>query len=407
MSAARRFTQALAGQWAATLYSAVLSTLLSFALGRLLGPENYGTYSYILTAASLFAILQDGGFSTLIFRETAHPSPNLAGRLGHGVTIMRLALGHAALATLAGLGLVLVLPVGDKTAFTLAVAYYGLFSAGTFLSADMKGHGLFTLEARWRVASRSLTAAGLALALVLPGTTPAHLFAGWLAGIAVALTLPRLREMTAPVRRAPSFCLSADIYRSCGAFLLISAATTIYFKSDILLLTWLTGDSGQVGQYSAAYRLVEAAVLFCTPLTHLFFRKLRTSLHAPREFARAFKTQMLVMCALAATGTAFAMWAGPYVIRLAFGAKYAPAESLCLWLLPSLLFVLPNGLLTQALIARGKEGFYARVTVATALANIALNAALIPWLGAKGSALATVTTEALLAAGLAVGFKRA
>lgn len=407
MSAAKRFTQALAGQWAATLYSAVLSTLLSFALGRVLGPENFGTYSYILTAASLFAILQDGGFSTLIFRETAHPSPDLAGRLGPGVTIMRLALGHALLATGAGLALVLILPLSHKWAFSLAVLYYGLFSVGTYLSADMKGHGLFTLEARWRVASRSLTAAGLALALVLPGTTPALLFAGWLTGIAVALTLARLKEMTAPVRHAPSFALSADIYRSCGAFLLISAATTIYFKSDILLLTWLTGDSGQVGQYSAAYRLVEAAVLFCTPLTHLFFRKLRTSLHAPHEFARAFATQMLVMCALAAAGTAFAMWTGPYVIRLAFGAKYAAAESLCLWLLPSLLFVLPNGLLTQALVARGKEGFYARVTVATALANIALNAALIPWFGAKGSALATVATEALLTAGLIMGFKKA
>lgn len=406
MSAAKRFTQALAGQWAATLYSAVLSTIISFALGRVLGPESFGTYSYILTAASLFAILQDGGFSTLIFRETAHPTPGLAERLGQGVTVMRLALGHSALVTLAGIGLVLVLPVGDKTAFTLAVAYYGLFSVATYLSSDMKGRGLFTLEARWRVASRSLTAAGLALALALPGTTPFLLFAGWLTGIIAAFALPRLKEMTASVRTAPSFALSPDIYRSCGAFLLISAATTIYFKSDILLLTWLTGDPGQVGQYSAAYRLVEAAVLFCTPLTHLFFRKLRTSQHAPREFARAFKTQLLVMCALAATGTAFAMWAGPYVIRLAFGAKYAAAESLCLWLLPSLLFVLPNGLLTQALIARGREGFYARVTVATAAANIVLNAALIPWLGAKGSALATVTTEALLAAGLAVGFRK-
>jgi len=52
----------------------------------------------------------------------------------------------------------------------------------------------------------------------------------------------------------------------------------------------------------------------------------------------------------------------------------------------------------------GREGFYARVTLITALANIILNVALIPWLGAKGSALATVLTEAALTAGLAFGF---
>ena len=91
---------------------------------------------------------------------------------------------------------------------------------------------------------------------------------------------------------------------------------------------------------------------------------------------------------------------------LSMGGKYGPAEELCLWLLPSLLFVLPNGILTQALIALGREGFYARVTLATAVCNIALNCALIPFMGAKGSALATVATEALLAAALGVGYVR-
>lgn len=396
MSAARRFMSALAGQWAATLYSAVLSTLLSFALGRFLGPDSFGVYSYILTMASLFAIAQDGGFSTLIFRESAHPSANLA----PGTSIARLALGHATLVTAAGLVLVWLFPLGDKTALCLALVYYGLFSVGNFLSADLKGHGLFERDAKWRMLVRTFTVSALALALLAPFTGPGLLFAGWVVGQSVALALP----MAAGIRLMPSFRLKGDIYKSCGAFLLISAATTIYFKSDIILLTQITGDSGEVGQYAAAYRLIEAAVLFSTPLTQLFFRKLRMSMHQPDAFKRAFRTQLAVMCTLAALGTALAMWLGPLVIRLAFGDKYVPAESLCLWLLPALLFILPNGILTQALIAVGREGFYARVTIATAIVNILLNLALIPWLGAKGSALATVATEALLAAGLGLGY---
>jgi O-antigen/teichoic acid export membrane protein len=398
MSAARRFMSALAGQWAATLYSAVLSTLLSFALGRFLGPDAFGVYSYILTMASLFAIFQDGGFSTLIFREAAHPSGNLILK----APIARLALGHTTLVTAAGLILVWLFPLENKTALCLALAYYALFSAGNFLSADLKGHGLFEREAKWRILVRTLTVSAVALALAAPFTSPALLFTGWVVGIGIALALP----MATGIRLQPSFKLTKDIYSSCGAFLLISAATTIYFKSDIILLTQLTGDSGEVGQYAAAYRLIEAAVMFCTPLTQLFFRKLRMSMHQPDVFRRAFRTQLAVMCALAAFGTALAMWLGPMVIRLAFGDKFAPAENLCLWLLPSLLFILPNGILTQALIAVGRESFYARVTIATAIANILLNLALIPWLGAKGSALATVVTEALLAAGLGLGYLR-
>jgi Na+-driven multidrug efflux pump len=40
------------------------------------------------------------------------------------------------------------------------------------------------------------------------------------------------------------------------------------------------------------------------------------------------------------------------------------------------------------------------------VANIGLNLALVPLLGAKGSALATIASEALLMAGLILGFRR-
>jgi len=398
VSVASRFAQALAGQWSATVYCAVLATLLSFVLGRFLGPDAFGTYSYILTLASLFAILQDGGFSTLIFRETAHPSAHLR----PGLPLTRQALTHCALTTAAGLAVVWLAPMEHKAALALAVVYYALFSAGNYLSAAMKGHGQFLLEARWRMIVRTCTALCVGLALAMPGTDAVMLFGGYLAGQALSLALP----MAAPVRLLPAPRVEPALYRSCGAFLLISAATTIYFKSDIILLTQLTADPGEVGQYAAAYRLVEAAVLFSTPLSHIFFRLLRTTLDDAATFRRRFRVQMAAMCLLAACGTALALWLGPWIIRAAFGERFAPAGELCLWVLPSLLFILPNALLTQALIAVGREGFYARVTVATALLNIALNAALIPFLGAKGSAAATVATEAALALGLAAGYVR-
>ena len=396
MTAAGRFARTLAGQWGATLYSAVLSTMVSFALGRYLGPDFFGDYSYIVTVASLFAIVQDGGFSILIFRESAHPSPHLAPQ----ASIERTALGHCLLVTAGGLAVVWLTPMGDKAALSLAVAYYGLFTAGNYLCASLKGHGRFASEAKWRMISRTATTAAVLLALAVPGTGPALLFAGWLLGQATALAMP----MAAPARQIPSFRLDKELYRSCGAFLLISATTTIYFKSDIILLSRLTGDPGEVGQYAAAYRLIEAAVLFSTPLAQIFFRKLRVSMNQPAAFKRALRDQLAVMSALALAGTALALWLGPQVIRLAFGARYGPAMSLCPWLMPSLLFILPNAVLTQALIAIGREGFYARVTVLAALANITFNLVLIPYMGARGSALATVATEALLAAGLAMSY---
>lgn len=397
MSGASRFVRSLAGQWTATLYCAVLSTILSFALGRVLGPEAFGGYTYVLTAASLFAILQDGGFATLIFRETARPTPGFQ----PAAPLKNLALGHLVLVTGLGLACILILPLDRKAALFLAVGYYGLFGAANYLSALLKGQGLFQEEARWRAVSRTGTALAVGLVLLLPEPTLAGLFAAWVAGQAAALALP----LAAPIRVTPRPSLNRPLYASCGSFLLISAATTIYFKSDIILLTQLTGNSEQVGQYAAAYRLIEAATLFCTPLTHIFFRMLRVNLNQPGTFRRSFRIMLSTMIVLGLAGTVLAVWLGPPIIRLAFGTQYGQAEALCPWLMGCLAFLLPNAVLTQALVALGREGYYARLTVATAVANIVFNLVLIPFLGARGSALATVATEALLAAGLLLGYR--
>ncbi|SVE60359.1 uncharacterized protein METZ01_LOCUS513213, partial [marine metagenome] len=61
-------------QWLASVYGAIVSILLIFLFARLLGPETFGKYNYLLTLASLYAIIQDGGFRTLIFRELTSPT---------------------------------------------------------------------------------------------------------------------------------------------------------------------------------------------------------------------------------------------------------------------------------------------------------------------------------------------
>ena len=375
----------------------MVATLLSFALGRVLGPESFGVYSAVLTAASLFAIVQDGGFSPLLFRETARPTPGFAPG-----PLFNLGLGHVLVVTAAGVLCAAALPLAEKPATLLALCYYGLFCAGNYLSASLKGQGRFPDEARWRVCVRTATALGVSAALCLPAAGPTAVFAGLLAGQAAAMVLP----LAAPLRVRPVLVKSWGLYRHCGSFLLISAATSIYFKSDIILLNLVTGDSAQVGQYAASYRLVEAALLFATPLTHLFFRKLRLSFGQPATFKRSLRTMLAVMTGLGLGGTVLALLLGPWIIGLAFGPRYGPAQELCFWLMPALAFLLPNGVLTQALVAMGRERFYARLTVLTALANIGFNLGLIPLLGAKGSALSTVATEAVLMVGLWYGYSR-
>jgi len=64
-----KITNSLIYQWLATLFVGAVSILLVFFLARTLGTSQFGKYNYILSIASLYLIIQDGGYRTLIFRE--------------------------------------------------------------------------------------------------------------------------------------------------------------------------------------------------------------------------------------------------------------------------------------------------------------------------------------------------
>ena len=138
-------------QWLASAYGAIVSILLTFLFARLLGPETFGNLSYLLTLGSLYAILQDGGFRTLIFRELTSPTfQQIKDRL------VSLSLGHNILVTISGILILLILPLKDGFLLTLTIISFGLVTATTFFSSQLKGEGLFTAEAQWRMLARTL-----------------------------------------------------------------------------------------------------------------------------------------------------------------------------------------------------------------------------------------------------------
>ena len=103
----------------------------------------------------------------------------------------------------------------------------------------------------------------------------------------------------------------------------------------------------------------------------------------------------------AATGISLAIIvAGSFLasplISLAFGARFLPSARLFPILLPTLLFLLPNAVLTQSLIALNGEKYYAVIALLCAVFSVGGNILLIPRFAAAGAAWTTVATEFLL-----------
>jgi O-antigen/teichoic acid export membrane protein len=391
-------TDNLTSQWIATAYNAGVSIFLMFLLGRVLGPEAFGRYSYILTLASLFFILQDGGFKTLLFREKTLPSP---GMKGHTDQLFSWALGNTLLFTLLGVLCVLVLPVQYRLGIIVAFLYFGLYVVSNFISSVLRGDGMFPREARWQVLVRTLGAAGILMALFFVRPEPWAIFGGWFLGVLICLFLSPV-----PLPK-PSFdgFRIPDVRRACLGFLAIDAATVVYYRCDIILLEYLTGNSAEVGYYSAAYRFLEGIVLMAVPLRVIWFRKLRLAW----EDKRVFEGQMVKMGIWMLVAACLAMGVGilfsQEIVFFTFGWEYADSVSLLPWLLVALVFVLPNGILTQGAVARNLERYYAVAAGFSALLNIGLNLVLIPEFGGKGAAWATVATEGFLMIVMVIGLR--
>lgn len=385
--------RAWASQTAATLWVAAVSMLLVFALGRLLGPAGFGQYNYVLTLATLVAILQDGGFKTLLQRESAAS--------GLGVAPERLfgfALGHLSWVTLAALLLLPLWGGEDPVASAWAVLALGLLAIANYLSARWRGAGEFDRDALWQIFLRSVSAATI-LALVWfwrPGADA--VFVGWALGLIVALCVARPRLL--PVWKPP-----ATVYKAAGALLLIDLATTVYFRIDIVLLRYCGIDDADIGRYAAAYRLFEGGVLLLAPAATVFFRELRLRWQDAEALRPLLRRALGGVFLIALAGVSLGYWLAPTVLRLAYGPGYEAAAPLLGWLLVAFLLVAPNYVLTQAAVALNRERWYALAVVAAAVVNIALNLWLLPRFGVVGAAWASIGTEVCLFLFLAWGVR--
>jgi len=393
------FSMNLSSQWLATLYTAGVSLGLTFVLGRVLGPDGFGSYSYILTIATLFFILQDGGFKTFLFREKTLPSSGLKSHEDH---LFSWALGHTVVVTGAGAFFVWALPTKYGLGIFAAVICFGFQAVVNFISSELRAKGLFPRDALWQAMVRSLGAAGILIAIFFVRPAPWAIFAGWSLGLLLCLLLspqPIPRPLFGGFR-------VQNIRNACFYLMAIDAATTVYYRCDIILLERLV-EPALVGYYAAAYRFLDGIVLLAAPLGIIWFRRLRMV----GEEARAFWVQIGWMSMIMSGAAVLIIVVGGLfsreIVALTFSDEYADSARLLPWLLGSLIFLLPNGILTQAAVARNRERVYAVAAGGGAVVNIGLNLILIPRFGGLGAAWATILTEAFLTAVLVFGLRNA
>jgi PST family polysaccharide transporter len=358
---------------------------------RYLGAEGLGLLGFTQSLVGLVAVAGELGLESIVVRD-------LVRRPGEAPAI----LGTAAALRLAGSGLALLLSLaaatlarpGDESvrALTLLFASVTFFQAMDVIAWWFQSRASFPpfIAARGAafVVASAIKVACLVAHAPLVLLAAAIALEGWLAALGLLLAY-RLRGAS-PGRWRFRRDLARQLIGDSWPLILNSVAIVFAMRTDQVMLTLMRGE-GENGIYAAAQRLSE--ILYFIPVAlsaaanpGLLQLYAEDRARYTRRLGRLFR---LLLWTAVGFALPLSLFAGP-LTRLLFGEAFrasAPVLALHLWAAPALFLGVAQ---SNWFIAEGRQRELMARSLVGAVVNIALNAILIPPLGARGSALATL-----------------
>jgi O-antigen/teichoic acid export membrane protein len=362
---------------------------------RRLSAADFGVFALGSTVGWLLGVATDFGIQMHLARSVAR-TPSRSGHLLRRWLRVRIRTTTIGLVVV-GAGAVALSPsVQFATAVVLFACVYATIGIVELLNYLYRGLSRTDVESSLTMWQRggSLALAAIALALTtdvrvlaLALLLPALASAAWSLWFARRLAGPaeidRLGESAEP---SIAVEFRRDVF-PVGAGIVLSA---IYFRVDVLLVEMWAGIEA-VGRYNAVFRLIDALRLFPAAVLAVQLPML----------CRAVDWRPVARVSASVTGFAMAatalVWASAgWLVPLAYGDRYAAAVPAFRILALSFPLMSLNFALTHQLIGWDRQRAYAAICGAALVANLALNAWLIPSLSIDGAAWATLGTEVFL-----------
>lgn len=372
--------------------SGIVTNILSFFallyIANYLGIEKYGIYTFVFAFTYFFSFIPDMGVHQILVRE-ASKAPEKAGKLIGNGTIMQVCLSLAALFLAFVVINLINFPEATKNA--LYIASLGLLISGTGAYGIIYEAKLrMEYSLMFNLANRVV----LLLLIFLAISNQWGLNSLILASITATLTHNVLMILFAKklvrVSFEIDFPLMKQLFKEAIPIAIASVFTIIYFRIDVIMLSFLRGDA-EVGLYSAAYKLTDALVFLPTVLTTSTFPLMSKYYKDSFDsfsfaYARTFKYLFAAGLLIAVLVT----FASSRIIHIIYKPEFdgsTIALQILIWT-TAIMFI--TTLISTTCISSGNQQIVSKRAIIAAILNVILNLILIPWIGYTGAAIATV-----------------
>lgn len=364
-------------------------------IARLMGVENIGHFTYILSLCALLTLFVEFGTNQFLVKKVAANSVKLKFEELKPILLLKLIqflVGSALLicfefdtliTNFTPLNLVLIYVFFDSFAQTGISILNGrkeFIRANKFAFAYESGRSLILLTVLF------LTNSSFAIPVVY--ISVAIIYACFISIQVFAETFSKEQFLIPDTWTKLKNC-----YRQTYLFFLAAIAFQLYFRIDMLLLKRISTDY-ELGTYGVAYKFFEVFLFVPAIVSGIVYPQAVELFKTGHQKLSDYLTEIqLKATCLLSVPVILLILSSNYIIALFFGPSFVGASNIMKVLfLTSFVFCF-NFVYQVAFNASGKERFALYTYLVGFLLNIGLNYWLIPHFGALGAAYATLLAE--------------
>jgi len=393
-SASRRIASGTLARLAGEAVGKVASLAFFIVIARELGEELFGDFIFALSLSTVFLIVAGLGLQELVGREIAKDRRR-ADELMWNVIAIRVVMLIAMLVFMTGV--VVVQGRSLEIAAVILIVSLGIGfedQAGTlyavFNGRERQQYVAFTLIVN-RV-STALMGIGAALAGASAVTIATLFAAGSALGLATAHWLMYRFVLRPRVSIRPRAW--KRLLRASAPLAVPGILSTLLFRTSVVVLGFVAAGSAEVGEFGAAYRLIEATLFVPAAFNAAALAWFSREAEIGRGFEMAIKTVLTLTLPI---GLGLALFAQPLIEAL-YGAGYDGAVTPLRLLGAMAALWGVNTTVVTVLVSRGRTGVYTLPALLALAPNAVLALVLIPAYGADGAAIAALAGAAVLLA---------
>lgn len=374
--------------------SRLLRASIIIYAARVLGAADYGIFSYALGFAGLFTLAADLGLNPVVIRGTAQHLPDEKDRFATAFW-MKCGLIAATAAIVIFAAPVLV-KIEAARRFMPAVALLVAFDAlREFFIARFRGDERMEREAAAVMATNFAIAVFCFYVLKNQmGVTPlmwTYVLSAGLGTIAGFLLLTR--DVIRALRKI-KIRLVLPILKAALPLTFLSMMGIFMVNTDLVMIGWWRTPA-EVGYYSASQKIIQLLYTLSAVFASSVFPTIARSVKAG-DNARVkviMEKAMAHVLALALPLTFWSIAVGGPTLRFIFGEEYGPGALTFRILAVTFTLQFAWNLIANLIFAYDAQRRVIRGLTLGILANIGLNALLIPRWGIEGAAIATIGSQ--------------